>query len=517
MSNNWINLYLSFQTRGFPQNMRFIFKAKKFSYFSLLLIFSAFLFQSASFAQDKPGDTGVKVAPAQPENRKGKVPVIVIPGLIGSELVNKTTNDTVWFSLQGNKDDDLDLPISPNIAANKDNLVAGDILRNIKYLKFLPETEIYEKLAGSLTLPGGYKEGKWDVPEADGFQDTYYVFPYDWRLDNVENARLLIRKIAALKATLKKPNLKFNIISHSMGGLIARYAAKYGDADIPAGNRLIRPTWAGARHINKIFLVGTPNEGSFSALDALVNGIEPPNVAGINIPFIRRVNKFDTFTLPSLYQLLPHSGTARIYDSDLKPIRLDLFDPLTWEKFGWAAYNDPKFAKEFSPAEQQQARAYFRAVLTRARRFQQAIDIGMSAKAPVSMHIIGADCKQTLDGIIIYRDTKKNIWETIFSPESFKQSDGTKITSKQVKELLYTDGDGVVTKRSLLTMTSPGARLRKDGYKTALYVDDVAFTCDIHNKLTGNAEVQRKMFDALLEKQKPAVAAAPTDKSEDKK
>lgn len=493
--------------------MNLFFKAEKSAFFSLLIILSVFLFQQAAVAQDKPGDTGVKVTAPQPDNRKGKVPVIVIPGLIGSELVNKTTGDTVWFSLQGNKDDDLSLPISPNIAANKDNLVAGDILRNIKYLKFLPETEIYEKLAGSLVLPGGYKEGKWDAPDADGFQDTYYVFPYDWRLDNVENARLLIRKIAALKTTLKKPNLKFNIVSHSMGGLIARYAARFGDADIPAGTRAIRPTWAGAKHINKIFLIGTPNEGSFSALDALVNGIEPPNVAGINIPFIRRVTKFDTFTIPSIYQLLPRNGTARIYDSDLKPIKLDLFNPLTWEKYGWAAYNDPKFAKEFTPAAQQpQARAYFRAVLNRAKRFQEALDSGMGLKPPVPMHIIGADCKQTLDGIIIYRDTKKNIWETIFSPESFKQSDGTKITSKQVKELLYSEGDGVVTKRSLLTSSSPGARLRPGGYKTALYVDNAAFTCEEHNKLTGNQEAQQKMFDALLEKQKPTVAATPDKK-----
>lgn len=494
--------------KGFSTNMKSVFNVKKFRLFSLLLIFSFFSFYHATLAQDKPGDTGVKVTPPQPDNRKGKVPIIVIPGLIGSELVNKTTNETVWFSLQGNKNDDIDLPISTNLAANKDNLVAGDILRNIKYLKFLPETEIYEKLAGSLTLPGGYKEGKWDTPDADGFQDTYYVFPYDWRLDNVENARLLIRKIAALKATLKKPNLKFNIVSHSMGGLIARYAARFGDADLPSGNRSIRPTWAGAKHINKIFLIGTPNEGSFSALDVLVNGIEPPNVAGINIPFIRRVTKFDMFTIPSVYQLLPHRGTARIYDSDLKQIQLDLFDPAVWEKYGWAAYNDPKFAKEFTPSEQSQARAYFRVVLNRARRFQEALDSGMGTKPPVSMHLIGADCKPTLDGIIIYRDTKKNTWETIFSPESFKQSDGTKITSKQVKELLYSQGDSVVTTRSLLASDSPGAKIR-EGFKTGLYVNEVAFTCEIHNKLTGNADVQRKMFDALLEKQKPTVAAAP--------
>ena len=189
--------------------------------------------------------------------------------MLGSELVNKTTEKTVWFDRARAKDDDLRLPISPNLARNRDNLIPGDILRNVKYLKFFPETEIYEKLAGSLEALGGYREGKWDAPPENGFEDTYYVFPYDWRLDNVENARLLIRRINDLKTRLKRPDLKFNVIAHSMGGLIARYAARYGDADLPPGNRLPRVTWAGARNINKIFLVGTPNEGSLSSLDVL--------------------------------------------------------------------------------------------------------------------------------------------------------------------------------------------------------------------------------------------------------
>jgi hypothetical protein len=87
------------------------------------------------------------------------MPVIVIPGLLGSELVNKETDETVWFDLARSKTDDLRLPISPNLAANRDNLVPRDILRNIKYLRFLPETEIYERAATSLEVPGDYKEG----------------------------------------------------------------------------------------------------------------------------------------------------------------------------------------------------------------------------------------------------------------------------------------------------------------------------------------------------------------------
>jgi hypothetical protein len=109
---------------------------------------------------------------ARQSAQTGKPPVIIIPGLIGSELINKETGETVWFDLSRSKVDDLRLPISLDLAANKDNLVAGDILRNIKYLKFLPETEIYQSIASSLKIPGSYEEGNWETPTANGFQDT---------------------------------------------------------------------------------------------------------------------------------------------------------------------------------------------------------------------------------------------------------------------------------------------------------------------------------------------------------
>ena len=388
------------------------FRSRNFQLGVCLAIFGV-LFSAKSIGAQETKPTPVQI------NQKGKAPIIIIPGLIGSELINKSTGETAWFKITKSKDEDLRLPISTNLGKNKDSLVAGDILRSIKYLKFLPESEVYQKLMDSLETSGGYTEGKWDAPSETGYQDSFYVFPYDWRQDNVESARLLIRKIEELKVKLKRPDLKFNIIAHSMGGLIARYAARFGDADIPSGSGAIKPTWAGAKHINKIFLVGTPNQGSLSSLESLVYGFPLPAVKGITIPFIQNISKFDTFTIPSAFQLLPHTGTARVYDENLKPLKIDIFNPETWEKYGWTAYSDPKFAKEFSLVEQGQARQYFRLVLNRAKRFQQSLDTNIGAKSPVSMYLFGADCRQTLEGMIIYRDAKKNEWKTIFQPDSF--------------------------------------------------------------------------------------------------
>src|SRR5690348_3450176 len=63
---------------------------------------------------------------------QGKNPVVVIPGLTGSELVSTKNGAVVWFNLRRSKTDDLSLPISPNIAANRDSLEARDILRTVK-------------------------------------------------------------------------------------------------------------------------------------------------------------------------------------------------------------------------------------------------------------------------------------------------------------------------------------------------------------------------------------------------
>ena len=135
---------------------------------------------------------------------QGKNPIILIPGLTGSELVNRKTGEKVWFRVRKSKDDDLRLPISPNLAANRDTLVPGDIIRSVK-VRLLPRADIYGGFIEFLEQQG-YREAKWDAPPIRGYENTVYVFPYDWRRDNVENSRLLVRKIETLKIRLRRPN-----------------------------------------------------------------------------------------------------------------------------------------------------------------------------------------------------------------------------------------------------------------------------------------------------------------------
>lgn len=428
-----------------------------------------------------------------PENTaKGRLPVIVIPGLIGSELVNKNTNEKVWFNLGRAKDDDLRLPISTNLKANRDNLVAGDILRKIQLIRLTPEIEIYQKLVEVLRKDG-FAEGKIDSPQPGGDADTFYVFPYDWRLDNVENAQTLLKKMDTIRAELKRPDLKFNVVAHSMGGLIARYAAMYGKAELTA--RTARPTWKGAAYINSISMVATPNSGALSALDSLVNGFSLFGSGKINLPFVQNMTKYDLFTIQSIYQLLPHSGTARAFDENLKPLRVDLFNAATWEKYGWAAYSNEEFNKKFDAAEQAQAKAYFRAVLLRAKLFQNALNASSRAQNPISMHYLGSECKPTIDGMIIRRDSKKDVWKTDFGTSSYTKTNGEKVTKEQTEAVLLAPGDGVVPKRSLIYSFLKLGKLRN--IDSNVIINGAADSCDEHNRLTGNDLVVKNLLGVL--------------------
>ncbi len=438
----------------------------------------ALLVSVASYAQTE--------AAATPKPITGKAPVIIVPGLTGSELYNKNTGKTVWFSRSRAKDDDIRLPITPNIAANRDSLVPREIIRSVRLVKFIPEVEIYERLIEGLTKRGNYREVKWEDATANDAEDTFFVFPYDWRRDNVESAQIFVRKINELKAKLGKPDLKFNVVAHSMGGLISRYAAMYGDSDIQ-GSRP-RPTWAGAKHFDKIFLLGTPNEGSVSSLKALLEGYSYIG-GGVNLPFIRDISNFDVFTIPSAYQLLPHEGTFVAYGEDLKPIKVDIYDPKTWETYGWDVWNGEKFQKKFTPAEQNNALPYFRAVLNRAKRFQEALNANTAEKVPVSFYLMGAECKDTQDSMIIRKNGSGDGWTTHFNAASFTASDGTKVTSEMLKPLLYTVGDAVVTKRSLTAAT-----LRANGNPNALPIAGDLIQCESHGKLVTNPDIQDKLF-----------------------
>ncbi|MEQ1607110.1 MAG: hypothetical protein ABL999_19775 [Pyrinomonadaceae bacterium] len=420
---------------------------------------------------------------------QGKNPVILVPGLSGSELRHKVTNERIWFRTFKSKSEDLRLPINPDLSKNYDDLVPGDVLRGVK-LGVFPVTDVYGGFIKAMEVRGGYHEEKWDSPSENGFEDSLYVFAYDWRLDCVENARLLVKKVEALKVTLKKPDLKFDIVAHSMGGLISRYAAMYGDADLGTGKAV--PTWAGSKLFDKIVLLGTPNEGSALSLSGLINGFTLGGMR-IDLPFVQDTSKFTIFSVPSAYELLPSPGTFRAFDEKLQPLELDLYDPKIWAKYGWNAVDDKEFAVEFKAVKKEDAESFFAASLDHAKRFHQALDAANGKSEGVAFYAIGSDCRSSLDAVVIYQDLRTKKWTTLFQPKEFTASDGKKVSADDLKKIMFTPGDGVVTQRSLSAVTVS----EKAKISSIFNGRSNSFICGEHNKLAANSKIQEYIIGLL--------------------
>ncbi len=442
---------------------------------------------------------------AQTKMRRGKRPVIIIPGVLGSELVNAKTQERVWLSLSASNDDDLSLPISPDLTKNRDNLVAKGIIQKAKISAFLPEVYVYQALIDSMQKYGGYTEGNWENPDiANGGLDKYYIFAYDWRLDNVENARLLTRKIHELKEKLAQPELRFNVIAHSMGGLIARYAAMYGDADLPENDQTPVPNRDGAKDFNKIFMFGTPNEGSMASLETLIKGFR---IGGF---LLDNLKSEAVFTSPAVFQLLPHRTTERFYDENLAPLDVDLYDLQTWKKFGWSAYSSKSFLDKFTGdktadtknnpfagVSRDELDAYFTNVLRRAKNFHRALDTDSAIPPSISFYAFGSDCDDTQDGAILIKTGKNETWQTIFTPKNIQTFSGKNISAAAMSAKLFAPGDSRVTRRSLLAETLNARPKDNTNLIRNLPVSATLF-CENHNDLPNNKIMQDNFLTALI-------------------
>jgi pimeloyl-ACP methyl ester carboxylesterase len=435
---------------------------------------------------------------AKARTSPGKRPVVVIPGILGSELINSKTGEKVWPSAFRTSEEGL--PISANLEANRDDLVPGKIVETAKLAKLLPEVYVYRDLLDALRRYAGYRDGDWENPAADGDRDTFYIFAYDWRRDNVTNARELVRRLQRLKDKLKRQDLKFNIVAHSMGGLIARYAAMYGDADIPGGDTAIQPTWTGAAHISKIVMIGVPNEGSADAFATLVEGYSVTEGLRRRVPLLNKLTAEDAARTPSVFQLMPHAAAVRFLDENLKPISIDLYDAETWKQYGWSAIHTDEFRRRFmntngTNGEGDELDAYLAATLRRAERFHQALDAVDSAGSPVVLLAIGGDCEETLNSPVLLRDQKRRRWVTLTLPREYRTSTGVKISKRQMTDAMYLPGDGRVTRSSLLAENVFKVRDNQTGFTLSRYA---VFGCDLHGQLPRNKTLQDNALTAIV-------------------
>jgi hypothetical protein len=253
-------------------------------------------------------------------------------------------------------------------------------------------------------------------------------------------------------------------------------------------------------------MIGVPNEGSADAFATLVDGYSITEGLRRRVPLLNKLTAEDAVRTPSVFQLLPHEGTARFLDENLDVMRLDLYDPAVWKKYAWTPIFSDSFRRRSSnhrdaatdsqPVEDGNLDEYLAATLRRTRQFHRSLDAGINLNQPVTLLAIGGDCEETLNAPVIIRDPKENRWLTLIRPREFSNASGTKLSKQRVTEAMYAPGDGRVTRKSLLGETTLNVAGQATEVRLALTY--AVFGCDLHGQLQRNKTLQDNALTALV-------------------
>ncbi|WSQ12379.1 hypothetical protein OG604_34030 [Streptomyces sp. NBC_01231] len=230
--------------------------------------------------------------------------VVVVPGIMGSELVSRDTGETLWgmrdlrwyvrawtrkSSLRALQLTDAEL------SGRYGRVQATGLLRFPAFAPVLQGFEPYSRLLH-------------EIKSVVIHPEAVVEFPYDWRLPVTHNARLLADTVhrlhtawAARTTRLDEPNVV--IVAHSMGGLLTRHLGNIPGALDP---------------VRRIVTLGTPYYGSVKAAVAMNSGRGQP------VPLPRKRFRDLAVGLPGLYDLLPRyrcvdsgSTAERLHPTDV--------------------------------------------------------------------------------------------------------------------------------------------------------------------------------------------------------
>ena len=424
-------------------------------------------------------------------HRAGQPPVVVIPGLLGSRLVDADTGRETWpgsyWRLLFGSYEALRLDIDPaTLEPRPDRHRPGGITDRAAGRDF------YGRVLAVLEEAGGYTRAAPGAPPA-GPGPYYYVFDYDWRQDNVRSAVELDRFIGQIRADHGDPDLEVDVIAHSMGGLIARYYIRYGTADVLDDNEFPVSNH-GAGRIRRAILLGTPNLGSVKAARTLIEGFE----LGFGAMPVDVVATF-----PGGLQLLPHPINDWLVKMDGEELVRDLFEARFWERFRLSVY-DPEVeagirARFDDPAAADRylelLRRYYAKHLERARRFVWSLTVPVP-RPEVRYVVFGGDCDLTPARFVVEEvagASHLRLWpREVVAP----------LPGVDYDRLMLEPGDGVVTKASLLAREALDPTVPRHRY-SFFPMRFAFFLCESHDRLTGNINFQDNLLHALLSADEP--------------
>lgn len=355
-------------------------------------------------------------------------PVIVVHGFLGARLKSSTRDVTVWGSLTGREaiggisDEQLraiSLPMAEKTPLKdlKDHVYADELLENfsVRVLGMQFNVGAYGKMINILSDAGYVQEGL-PLPKDKHFY-SLFIFYYDWRRDIPENAAKLHAFIQQKRAYLQQEykklygvdnyNVQFDVLAHSMGGMVSRYYLLYGNQDLPADGALPKLDWAGSKYIDKLVIVGTPNAGYLDTFFELVNGLQIEPMAPVYPP--AAIGTFHTY-----YQMLPLNSTRSIvYADDPNGPPINIFDPEVWikNKWGLASPAQDETLKIILPTVNTQEERHAIAVdhltkcLKRAKQFTDAMRVNAVPPDDVDFYLFLGDAVPTRRTAAVDRKT----------------------------------------------------------------------------------------------------------------
>lgn len=233
-----------------------------------------------------------------PPKHSDKRPVVFLPGVIGSVLEND--KGVVWgdrWSLARLPELEIpDGPIDPTDGIHPTRIVDSiQVLGPFSVGQYSSIRELFvEKL--------GYELGV-----------NYFEYPYDWRQSNFTSAKCFQKWVDA-----SLPNREFDLIGHSMGGIISEIFIKQHP---------------GGKQVRRFMTLGTPYLGSVDIIAMVEEGWGwYANWMSGGMPKIRRI----MLSFPSFYELLPsYQFCCSLVDEDGTRRELQLRTKQGWDRLAW--------------------------------------------------------------------------------------------------------------------------------------------------------------------------------------
>ena len=387
-------------------------------------------------------------------------PVIIVHGFLGSNMLDKKSGKNVWgkfsgsdgYSISDEKMRALSIPmiIHKPLKDIKDETVPNGALNTVE-INFLGMTfkeNAYQNLVDILHKGGYQPEG---LPLDPGKSyNTLFQFSYDWRRDLQENAAKLQEYIIKKRKYLQKEyealygvknyDIQFDLIGHSMGGMVSRYFLRYGTAELPELNEKPNVTWAGSKYVDRLIILGTPNAGYLDTLLEMQKGTKMP-------PFPPAL----VSTWMTYYQMLPAPSTKSVVYKDNPNEAVDIFDFQTWVKMKWglASPKQEEVFKTLLPNVKNPVRRrliafdHLKKCLIRAKRFIRAMNVPAVPPPDVKLYLVLGNAVKTTRRARVDRKTGE-----LEVPEN----------SEDGKTIGYGPGDGKVLATSAMYDMRAGAK-----------------------------------------------------------